>query len=220
MAELSDSGSERASSHLAEVAPLWRGLRQKWVLPVEQMAATPSLRGLELHLTRFAARRCDMPGPDGASTLLAAMNAPLLLVRVLGARILHYDLAYSISFYTVAAGLLWAWVVQNLECWHEQRSIYTFRWLPLRRAWDVIAVAAGALLGVKAFEISTRVGPFPHRPAYFCYSSDIWLQWVPMQVATFLYAGWCVALVGLFGRDLVRTVPRKSASPRSIRPIS
>ena len=213
MAGIGDVGRELSRSNASGAAPRGRSLSRRWILPFTLVAATPPL--LWWSFISWASVRCDAPGPEPAMTLLSAMNTPLLLARVarlpvIGALEVTTAVLFADAAYAAAVGLLWVWVVLNFESLRRHHVVYMFRSIPLRVSGDIILVAVGALSGLMAQVTLERIGPFPRYPGVSCFGSDIRLWWVSMLVAGCLYAGWCLALVGLFGRDLVQAVRGKT----------
>jgi hypothetical protein len=212
-------GSFRSHTNRTSFQDRW--LSRRWLLPLVPMAATPVLYRLDLVMTRCAGAvaHCDAPGPDSASTLLMAMNAPLELPRLLVAWSLQCDFICGDSFvehvaiHAAAAGLLWLWVAHNLQNLRKRHSVYVFRWKPLSLITDLVLVMAGALSGTRLlWTLHGMASPFAS-----CYPHSFWLQWIPMRVATCFCAAWCLSLIALFARDIVLTFDPKQAAPVQFR---
>jgi hypothetical protein len=104
------------------------------------------------------------------------------------------------------------WVVLNYENLRRRHSIYTSRWTPLRITGDVILVAIGAISGLMAHITVERNGPLPTYKGVSCFGWDIRLEWAAILAAGCLYAAWSLALIAIFGHDLVQTFRRQNAA--------
>jgi hypothetical protein len=215
-----DVGRESLTSNASGAARQGRRFGLRWALPFTLISATAALLWWS-YISWKSMRGCDSPGPDPAGTLMAAMNAPILLARLIGlpgVGLLEGTAADFLAdtVYAAAVGLLWVWVALNFDSLRWHRSVYTFRRIPLRITGDLIFLAVGAISGLMAQATMERIGAFPQNPGVSCWGSHIRLWWVFNAGAACLYAGWSLALVGLFGRDLVQAVCRKGDTPPSV----
>jgi hypothetical protein len=213
------AGLGDADPKAVAAAANWTGSKRRFILPLVQMVTALGLLRWSHILERYAAHRCDMPGPDPAWKFLGGVNAPVLLARLVWLRILdNFQLGPTTTrfvedaAYIAGVGLLWFGVSLNFNRWHEQRSVFMFLWTPLRQAGDVAVVLVGMFFGLFAFDALAMLGPIPHE-GVGCFGSMIWLWWVPSLVSGVLYAMWSLVLVWFFGRDFVVAVSSKIHHP-------
>ena len=96
----------------------------------------------------------------------------------------------------------------NFESLRLHRSVYTFRWNPLRVSADAILIAVGVISGFVARTTLERIEAFPSYSGVTCFGYDVRLDWVLMLGGGCLHVGWSLALVGLFGRDFIQAIRR------------
>lgn len=163
-------------------------VRLKYILPPLQMLLAITLVAFTWHWERVLARFQDMPGTPPSFTLLMAINAPLLIPRLL---LSDYLRGWWDPITLVAAiGMFWYWVSLNIGSWQRSHRLCTFSWRPLRLAVDAIAVGIGIML---AFVLSQARGN--------SLTSKDWRWSVPCLS---LLVVWSAALILLFGRDLAQ----------------
>ena len=167
----------------------------RYALPAAQMAL-----GLLWWTDRWfktVGRFDDMPGPAPAFRLCISINAPIALVRALWFR--HASTFGDYLILVLAVGVLWYGVALNVESWRRDRTVLTFRWVPLRLAADLLLIAMGAFWGLTfASEVRDVIFPYRH-----------WSGWLwPSAILGPLFA-WSIALIFFFGRDFIHCVRTK-----------
>lgn len=113
----------------------------KCALPLVQMALAVGL--LKRSEVWYAAimRVSDSPGISPSFRLLMAINAPIGLPRRLWSRFLLGSWDYPILI--AAVGLLWYWVILNIDSWQRRGAVVMFSWKPMRLAGNLILIVTG-----------------------------------------------------------------------------
>ena len=174
-------------------------MKLKYVLPVTQMTLAVVLLWWTIASERTEMRHSDMPGTPAVFTFLGSINAPLVLPRVL---FWYLPGWWNEIAFIVAIGLLWYWVALNIYSWKRERTLFTFSWVPLRLAGDVVAVGFGGILAYISWNY-IRYFFFYSNWSWFIPSTGRSLAWsglwfIPSAV---LSLGWSVVLIYFFGRD-------------------
>lgn len=170
----------------------------RYVLPLLQMLLAVALLVWTDRWERALMRIQDMPDTPPSFTLLIAINAPLSVPRALVLRYLHCW--WEDITLVVAIGMFWYWVSLNIESLHQSRRVFTFSWIPMRLALDMIAVGIGAIEAMSAFELWRDLWDGP-------VSLTGWLWLGPCLL---LFVLWCSVLILLFGRDFAHCLrPQK-----------
>lgn len=212
-------------------------VKLKYTLPILQMVLALTL--LRLSYLSETRAKCDMCGPGPAFDLLISINVPAALARDLLWRSAYDGFGPLVGFLlddatlVAAVGLLWFWMALNFGAWRDRRTFFTFRWLPLRLAQDVLLIAASAFWGICCADefsggailhwapIAKRPGPptlltliisanhstwelLPMSPWQF------WSRWLWFMVIAGLHVAWLLVLIFLGGHDFLYGFVRKN----------
>jgi len=187
-----------------------------YALPLAQMVLASALIWWSELWERAANRICDMPGPAPAFDLLVSINAPAALVRASWRR-LPYSVFHPMAAFlldngalVIAIGLLWYWVALNIYSWRLRRTVFIFRWMPLRLGGDALLIAVGVFWGISGIDDGRHSIVWAHARGMSCFGPYVWSRWLPSIAATGLDFTWCFALIYLFGRDFLHGVFRKT----------
>ena len=93
-------------------------------------------------------------------------------------------------------GLLWYWVALNLIEFRQRRQVIMFERVPLRIAGDLLLIISGVVLGLFC-AMNVSQGPLFDMP----HIGSKWFWYLPAIAFQF---GWAVALISLFGRDVLQ----------------
>jgi hypothetical protein len=141
---------------------------------------------------RTVARHDDMPGPSPADTLLFTINGPIGVLTGYWGRWLPP--VWSMALYIAGVGALWYWVALNITHWPQRKTLYLFRYTPLRIGTDLLMLCFSPLL---LFFGVGRPFPFDVLSALAVACSFIWF----------------FAWIFFAGRDLILCISRKRLRP-------
>jgi hypothetical protein len=156
----------------------------------------------------LSARRCDMPGPDAASLVMLAINAPVNLPRALWDTWLHYPRSDAAWIFWV--GLQWYWVACSIEAWRERREPALFSWRPARLFCAGLLAVVGLVCGLFGVgEINQNSYVWWNLLSPDCFGVPLVAT---ILVPASLYVAWGIVLVLVFGPEFVRCLHRKEAN--------
>jgi hypothetical protein len=149
----------------------------------------------------------DSPGSDFFFTLCVAINFPIAAIRAIISSMLtgYWDPALFI----LGIGLLWYWVMLNIEKWNEHKEIVLFQYLPLRFFSDIFFfwIGCACVCGlISDFTNRSHGGLWLlHFSPYFLTK---WQVVIGNFVVEFLLFAWAFVLITVFGYDMIRTIRR------------
>ncbi len=164
-------------------------VKVKYALPLAQMLLAVVSIAWFYRWVAIADRIYDVAGTPAPFDLILLINAPVSLARNL---FYHINPEWSDAMYVASIGILWHWVVLNIDSWRERRKVFLFAWVPLRIAADVALIWLGPYCLWQFRNID--VAHFP------------W-QWCVPSLASILL--WSCGLPFIFGYDLIRCFRRK-----------
>jgi hypothetical protein len=107
------------------------------------------------------------------------------------------------------SGILWYWVARNIVSWRRGRAVLMFRRLPLRIGGDMLVIAVGLYCGYCCLNDTSWS---PHLHGYSCYKPLALSQWMA-YVSFGLQIVWALALISLYGRDILYCAQRNGTRP-------
>lgn len=142
----------------------------------------------------------DMPGTSPWCDLLGSIDWPVVFIPK---TLTH--LWYS-AIVTAFTGLFWYWLAVNFKRLRQRQGLLMFRSVPWRITGDLFLLFVGACFAVLAV-VGIRRWPFFYYPRL----GSRWLLFLPTVSIQF---AWFFVLYAMFGRDLIRCVFRKNATPK------
>lgn len=175
-------------------------------LPLVQVALAVAL----VVSNRFWRFHCDMPEMSPAWLLLISINVPAALLRgfwgpmVEGQRDINPEVLFWAEggLFVASSGLLWYWVARNVVWFKSNKTVVTFRWLPLRVASDLLIIASMLWWGFATWK---DMGWSAGLRGYSCYRPLVLSQWMTFASLSF-QIGWVFVLIAAYGRDVVFSV--------------
>lgn len=153
-----------------------------------------------------------MAGPDPASRVMIAVNAPVNLARIFWDHWLPYP--WNLAAWIVGVGLLWYWVGCSVQTWRRQREALLPRWRYGRLLIDVLLITMGLLFGLMSAAETKEIvdwAPISFRGGVGCFGALWWSELLRSMIAASMHLGWSVVLVFIFVRDFAHCFRRRNA---------
>jgi hypothetical protein len=175
----------------------------RYTIPAAQMALAFALHWMSWRWMKAVIKLgTDSPGTNIYFTLCVAINAPVAMIRAPIARVLEGY--WDPVLFILGTGLLWYWVMRNIEKWTERKDIVMFQALPLRFLGDIFLILIG---GIWAYLLTLDF--LRGWPGLLNFSSSLLTPWQVVAgklIVRFLLFGWAFLLIAVFGYDIIRTI--------------